>query len=58
MFQPVEDSRAAAEAEASASAPDDAEATIGERRLPAVATVSDLMVATMVNWGFEFYNLE
>ena len=54
MFKLVEDGSPNAEAEPTASAPDDAEATIIEVQKPAITTVSDLMVATMVNWGIKY----
>ena len=49
MFKLAEDSRPDAEAEPAASASEDAEATAAGVRKPAIAAVSDLMVATMVN---------
>jgi len=49
MFKLAEDSSPEAEAERTASVPHYAEITLANVKKPATATVSDLMVATMVN---------
>ena len=54
MFKLVVDSIPDAEVETKPSASDDAVATITDVQKPALATVSDLMVATMVNWGIKY----
>jgi len=54
MFKLAEDSSPEAEADKTASAPDHADSTIADVQKPANATVSDLMVATMVNWGVKY----
>ena len=51
MFKLAEDSSPEAEAETTASVPHHADMTPADVPTPAIATVSDLMVATMVNWG-------
>ena len=54
MFKLVEDSSPDAEVEPLPSASDDADAAIGDVKAPAIATISDLMIATMVNWGIKY----
>ena len=54
MFKPVEGSHPDAEVEPPASAADDAATPIADLQKPTVATVTDLMVATMVNWGIKY----